>query len=504
MKTKANKPPQIDARHPEYKKHQVDWDLIDDCLAGQRKIKDERTKYLPKPGCSTDTDERYSSYLMRAVFLNFTGETRKNLVGQCFAIKPVYSGPVELEALLDSIDGAGVSGEQQSKCALGMVLAFSRAGIFTDYPKTDGDATKEDVETGNIAPKIILYHPKQIINWDTIQRGARTITSFVMIEETYVKEDDGYNKEMATQWRELRLVDDSTYTIRIWRRNDTVFEKYSEAVPQDSNGLPFDEIPFDFIGADANNSACERPLLLDIAMLNIAHYIDSADYQETVHMVGQPTPWASGLDQNWIDNIMGGKMHLGSRAVIPLPVDAQVGFLQVEANTLPKEAMDQKEDQARQLGAKMVEKKEVAQTATEKSLDEASRSSILAGVCTNVSEAYKRALNWATKYTGVENKAEGYPQGATYELNTEFAVNRISPEERAANREDYNAGLIDFEESRDNLKSGGVAYKDDELVQEYHDEKSEADFMQAQKAFAMQASAKDDNNEPEPNKKDEK
>lgn len=496
-KTLETKAPQIDARHPDYAKHLEDWELIEDCIAGQRTIKEGRTKYLPKPGVGeADDGARYNSYLQRAVFLNMTGETQKNLVGQCFSVQPVYSGPEELEALLDSIDGAGVSAMQQSKCALGMVLAFSRAGIFTDYPETSGVVSQADVESGNVAPKVILYGPKQIINWDTIQRGARTLLSHVMIEETYVKDDDGYCKELGTQWRELRLEEDSKYMVKIWRRVEAQksttekkgFIQVGEtAYPTDSNGVNFDEIPFDFIGAEANNTSVEKPLLIDIANINVAHFVDSADNQETVHMVGQATPWASGLTEHWIENVMHGKMQLGARGVIPLPENAEIGLLQITENTLAQKAMEQKEDHARKLGAKLVEKREVATTATADNLDEGARTSVLAGVCSNVSEAYKRALMWASRYTGVENKAEDYPQGATYELNTEFAASKISPEERRANREDYLAELIDFEEARENLKSGGVAYKDDEDVKDFHEEKAEEDFRKAQEAFRAQS-----------------
>ena len=254
--------PQIDAKHPDYGDYYEDWELIADCIAGQRKIKDGRTQYLPHPGTggagggnkekNGDDGERYNSYLKRANFLNFTDETKKNLVGQCFAVDPVYSGPKELEPFLQSIDGAGVSALQQSKCALAMVLSFSRCGLFTDYPKTEGIVSQEDVERGDVAPKVILYKPSQIINWDTIQRGARTILSLVMLEETYVSDDDGYKKELDTQWRELRLID-GVYSVKIWRRNDTVFEIYSQSTPTDGSGSTFDEIPFQFIGAEANN-----------------------------------------------------------------------------------------------------------------------------------------------------------------------------------------------------------------------------------------------------------
>ena len=64
--------------------------------------------------------------------------------------------------------------------------------------------------------------------------------------------------------------------------------------PLDAKGMPFNEILFQFVGAENNSPDIDFPPLYDLAELNIGHYRNSADYEETSFIAGQPTPVVSG------------------------------------------------------------------------------------------------------------------------------------------------------------------------------------------------------------------
>ncbi|MBL1368232.1 DUF4055 domain-containing protein, partial [Acinetobacter baumannii] len=106
-----------------------------------------------------------------------------------------------------------------------------------------------------------------------------------------------------------------------------------------------DEIPFMFVGSHNNDPEIDNPPMYDLAELNIAHYRNSADYEEAVYMMGQPTYWFSGLTKEWIKEVLGGKIQLGSVGGVLLPANSSAGLLQPTPNTMAKEAMDQKENQ---------------------------------------------------------------------------------------------------------------------------------------------------------------
>lgn len=479
----------VDSKHPELADVEKDWCQIGDCIAGQRAIKKEGTKYLPQPNASDTSEEnqeRYRAYKTRAVFHNATARTVSNMVGQCFAVDPVPTMPDTMTPWLEDLDGGGVSANQQSKKALAYVIAFSRAGLWVDYPKTNGVVSIAQAEEGGIRPKVILFDPRNVINWRITTLGAVSKLSLVVIKEKYIKKDDGFLAEFDYQYRVLRLLE-GTYWQELHRPGNGGFVIVERLQPLGGDGQPLTEIPFVFIGAEANDTEVEKPLMIDISNLNLAHYRNSADYEEITYMVGQPTPYLSGLTDAWVDRHLGGKVMLGSRACIPLPVGGQAGLVQAATNTLPKEAMDQKEQLMIALGAKLVEQSSVQKTATEAGIDESSETSILAACCANVSAAYGMAFRWMANFANIIVAKPD--EEILFELNTDFAISRMDPTEQTAILGLYNGNLITFEEARDKLKTGGVAYLDDEEAKIQLDKKANEDFAKAQQDLKAQTAA---------------
>jgi hypothetical protein len=214
------------------------------------------------------------------------------------------------------------------------------------------------------------------------------------------------------------------------------------------------EIPFEFIGATNNDSTVDDAPLYDLAELNIGHYRNSADYEEASFIVGQPTPWFSGLTEDWVENVFKGKIMLGSRAAVPLPENAQAGLLQVNANIMPMEAMKHKEAQMVALGARLVENRQVRRTLGEVKDSNAAETSILASCANNVSSAFTQALVWAGMFMGAGGDV-------SFKLNTEFALTSMAAEERNALIADMQAGAISWTEVRTALRRAGVASSDD-------------------------------------------
>lgn len=442
------------------------WDLVRDVLSGELQVKTKGVKYLPKPNPSDTSEEnstRYDQYKERAVFYGVTSRTLRGLTGQVFARDPVLAIPANMLVMEKDVDGAGVSLDQQARKALSHVIAHGRAGLLVDYPKMDRPATAADLEEGMIRPTITLFDPWDIINWRTITIGAQKLLSLVVISECEVVDDDGFEQVKDDYYRVLRLYE-GTYWSEIWyfddKLNDFVLE--SRVQPLNGSGKPWAYIPFTFIGAENNDPAPDLPPLYDLASLNIAHYRNSADYEESCYICGQPTPVLSGLTQSWVDDVLKGKVLLGARAAVLLPEGGSAAMLQAEANTMPKEAMEAKERQMVALGAKLVEQKSVQRTATEAGMEEASTTSLLATAAKNVSHAYTCALAWAGEFLGVKNAKAEEGDAISYELNTEFDIARLAAPDQAQLIANWQANAITFEEMRDNLRRGGIAYLDDE------------------------------------------
>lgn len=440
------------------------YELIADAIAGEKQVKFRRDKYLPRPNPADVTPEnmaRYNAYLTRAVFYNVAQRTLFGLRGQVFLRKPNVEVPEVLQPLVEDATGEGVPLMQLAQEAVDLALGFGRFGLLVDYPNTvdeDGEsrpASKAEIDAGDIRPTFRLYRPEKVLNWRTMKKGAKTVLSLVVLEEEYEKEDDGFEAKSGTQWRALRIVE-GRYVVEIYRDRGSVGKPFATYQPVDGNGAPITEIPFTFGGSVKNVSEPNAPPLYDLCSLNMAHYRNSADYEENVYFIGQPTPAFAGLTEEWVKNVMGGSVSLGARAAIMLPVGGSAELLQVQPNTIAKEAMDQKEAQMLALGAKLVEGSQVQRTATEANIDNVSETSVLSSVASNVGAAFVWALEWACVFVGV-------PENVKYEMNTEFDLVNLSPQERQQLLAEWQAGGIVWEEYRDNLRRAGIAtLKDDE------------------------------------------
>lgn len=444
--------------------------LIRDCIDGESKVKKGKTKYLPQPNAADTSEEnqaRYNAYIERAVFYGVTSRTLKGFVGQVFLREPVIEIPTLLDVVNEDANGGGVNLTQSAKRAVGFVLAYGRAGLFVDYPATEAPASRAQLEAGDIRPTMNIYAPWRVINWRTKTRGAKVILSLVVLSETYISSDDGFEIKEEEQFRVLRLgrskdndgegiVDgEDVYTVEIWRKSQGKFGIYETYQPRESNGALLNEIPFNFIGAENNDVEIDNAPLYDLASLNIAHYRNSADYEESCFIVGQPTPYFSGLTEEWVKNVMDGTVTLGSRAAVPLPEGGGAGLLQAEANSMPKEAMEHKERQMVALGAKLAEQKTVQRTATEADIEATSESSTLASSAKNVSTAYTWGLEWCSRFVGVNEEI-------TFELNTDFDIATMTAQERAQVISEWQQGAITFSEMRENLRKAGVATLEDD------------------------------------------
>ena len=443
------------------------WTITHDCLEGELTIKGKREVYLPKPNPtdkSPENKKRYDQYIERASFYPVTSSTLEGLLGQVFDVDPVIEIPTDLDFLKADATGSNVSLTQVAMKSLGEVLAFARAGILVDYPKMDA-VSRQDVQLGIARPVLVSFSPDEIINWRTVNKGAKTALTLVVLSEMYVTKDDGFELETGPQWRELRC-DDSTnwiYRVRLWINDGNDFILRQEYWPVDSNGNNLELIPFTFIGAMNNDTAVDHPPLYGISALNVKHYRNSADYEDSVYIVGQPTPVCTGLKKAWIDDVMKGTLDLGSRGGVFLPEGGTFTLAQATPNTMCKEAMDQKEAQMVALGAQLIQPQNVSRTLGEAKMDKNSQTSVLAKCAKNTSAALTMAIGWCSLFVNGEIPD---PNEVYIELSTTFAISKMSPQEQQQVIANWQGGALTWNEMRSQLRMAGLATEDDAEAKE--------------------------------------
>lgn len=458
--------PELAKMLPRYKK-------IRDCLSGSEAVKNAGELYLPKPNPddkSKANEARYNSYRTRAVFYNVTARTLDGLVGQVFSRAPVSEIPDSMDVVEADATGDGVSLEQLAEGTLRYTLSYGRSGLLVDFPNTEGSVTAADIQSGRVRPVVSQYDPSSIINWRYRTIGSVKQLIMVNLAEAWPYHDDGFEIKTACQFRVLEINAEGNYTVTIWREASSPTDwTYEGKIPSNNNyvikegpivvtgpdGLPLKDILFKFVGVRNNDGSIDNPPLYSLADLNIAHYRNSADYEEACYQLGQPTYWFAGLTEDWVKKILGDQIQLGSRGGVLLPAGGSAGLLQPEPNTMCKEAMDAKERQMVALGAKLVEQKTVQRTATEANQDNASETSILASAAKNVSKAYEWALGVCATFLNIGDVK------LSYKLNSDFQMMQLTPADRLQLMKEIQAGSITFGEMRAVLRKSGIATEDD-------------------------------------------
>jgi hypothetical protein len=227
-----------------------------------------------------------------------------------------------------------------------------------------------------------------------------------------------------------------------------------------SNKQPLTEIPFTFVGSLNNDSTVDDSPLYPLAGLNLAHYRNSADYEQSSFVCGQPTLVLTGLTDQWAKDHINGKILLGSSSGVVLGKDADAKLLQPDENSMPIEAMKHKEDQMKSIGAKLIEPGQVQRTATEAEIESTSESSVLSSIAKNVSAAYEQAFYFCSLFGEEVNKDD-----ISIELNSEFQITALNAAERAEVMKAMQGGLLTFGEAREVYRRKDIATLDDDEAQ---------------------------------------
>lgn len=387
------------------------WTAVRDCLSGEDAIKAGRSAYLPY--FVPHDEARYSQYLTRANFVNVTARTQKGLVGAIFRRAPQIELPAQIEHMLEDYDGSGQSLDQLGKIVSGELLGLGRIGLLSDYPSADPGLSAEDVSAMRLRATIATYRAEDIINWRAKSVGGSLVTTLVVLHETTEIAIDTFDYDVRDRYRVLALDDAGYYFQQVF--DDDGVPTGEPIYPRTFEGGMWTEIPFVFAGADNNRPEIDQPPLYDLARVNIAHYRNSADHEESLFIHGQGTLFVSSdlSVEQWKEANPAG-IVVGARKGHFLGSNGSATLLQVQANSAVREAMLDKEDTMRALGARLISQKGTNQTAEAARIDASSETSVLNNIANNASEAIESALEYACGFMG------GDVDDVKYKLNTDF------------------------------------------------------------------------------------
>ena len=443
--------------HPEYDKRLKQRQLVRDA-ASETGVKDAKEVYLPNPNTrDQEGNQRYLNYLQRATYYNFTAPTINGWIGLAFRSGTTYEPNAQMEYTQTNINGDGIGVEQQARALTRDVLEGGKGGILVDYPMVDGGMSDQDRQTNGIMATALLFDSLQILDWSTRKIGANNVLDMVKLEEiVYVQDKSGTTVEEI--WcRVLRLDDDGIYTVTMEKDGATMgmpgteFEEYQPM----QNGQLMRHIPFYFCGSVNNDWNDDYIPAFAIADINIHHYVNSADYEDSVfHM--QPQYVAIGLTQDWLDANLSG-FSIGSGELMALGQDMDAKLLQPSPNTLAMEGMKHKEQIMISLGAKLINSDLSFNTATEALISTSAENSRLQTIIENVQQCMNAVLMEMAAFNGTEAQE--------FTIDTDLSKLTADPQLLQQMILAWTQGLISAQDARDYMRSVNAIERTEEEIE---------------------------------------
>jgi hypothetical protein len=394
------------AKHAMYGHALEHWQTCRDVFGGAKVVKAAGVRYLPR--LSGQTPEEYEAYKQRANFYNVFKRTVGGLTGTVFTRAPGVELPDVIRPHLADITLAGEPFDIVARGAVSEVLKVGRYGMLLDY------------STAQRRPFWSMYTAEQICDWDTEQRNGDTVLTWLVLKECFT-ERAGFEKKTIDQYRVLELQTEpvARCVVTTWRKtkNQQGQEAWTihDTIVPERLGAPLAFIPFVCFNPTGIGLGVDDPPLMDLVDVNLAHYRNSADFENGLHFTGLPTLFVRGIPLKT-------EIKVGSgEAIVADNKDADAKFIEFTGQGLKpsREAMADKETQMAVLGSRLLEKQKVAAEAAatvrmRHAGDNATLQDIVGAVSLGFTVAFRLHAFWAGATDRIDDDR------IKVDLNTDF------------------------------------------------------------------------------------
>lgn len=326
-------------KHPQYIAAKNSWQIMQDAIAGEEKIKQSGETYLPKSAGMVEAEKLgdsakkiYEGYINRAQYPLWVQDSLRTMIGLVSKLTPEISIPnKQLQGLEENATSDGFGLKQLFIRVVLNLLEYGRCGLLIDVDQKG-------------IPYFALYDALSITNWKENSVGGRKDLNLVVLEEQFSNSEDKFGHDTKTVHRVLELVD-GKLVISLYD-GDSI-EDRTPSLGQDL--LTF--TPFIFCGTTDNASDVGSVPLLTMAKAALKSYQLSADYYQSLHHTAHPQPWVSNLSDS--DDIT----VTGVMAAWLLPKDSACGYLEITGTGIDKTKveMDAQKNAALEAGAKVID-----------------------------------------------------------------------------------------------------------------------------------------------------
>lgn len=321
--------------------------------------------------------------------------------------------PEEWEKFFENANLEGKSITSFAKTLFTEALNGGIAGLYVDYPKVE-TADKETQRRMGLRPYFTIIKVDDILDCRH-ENGPVTINGITSYEAkvVYLRIKSEIRRASANNEHYEEVVptvvvydfseENPKVRVRVYEKNVSGHPHEYFLRPENIGYLSIDYIPFVPCYGGKEEAFCRaRPLLFDIARLNLHHWATSADLAETIHLNASPLLTGTGIRAD--EEIYSGS----GRSLFSQNPDAKFGMVSPGmdgAETTLKELARIENAMDRLAAIAIAPGKSQVESGFAKLLDRSQSDSQLAVLIGSLQDCFNRALWYASGYT-----PDSYPQ----------------------------------------------------------------------------------------------
>jgi len=379
------------------------------------------TEYLPQEPKETTT--QWNNRLKRTVLYNAFGRAVSALTGKIFSklITLQENVPEPLKEILEDVDGDNGSGRDFNRflshitidaLAVGVTHVLVDMGALPkDEQGNELQLTVEQAKTQNLVPKWLHYKLEDVVSWRYDTQGK---LSRLVLKECVTEPDGEWGEKEVEQYRVL-------YSGKwvIYRESNTSKNQEKVWLIHDEGTTALDFIPFVTIYAAKQTApfVIDKPLLEDLAHLNVAHWQSSSDQRHILHVARVPILFATGWEQ---ETQTGAEQEIGPNRCISQPTGATLAYVEHTGNAIKSGEDDIKklEDQMTAMAMEPLVQRSGNTTATAKAIDTAEANYSLQDIAQGLEDSVEALLVCTGAWLGIAPE-----QCGKVSVNADFSLN---------------------------------------------------------------------------------
>lgn len=364
-----------------------------------------------------ETSRGWNDRLENNVLFNYYEITLDQLAGKPFA-EPVSLGTDIPQELLDHLEDIDLQGNNIDAFGYEWFRDGLRGAVscvLVEFPNPDEEVV--DPDTGEIRDRTRLDDireglrpywvqvPLERILYARTERvnGVETISHVRIEEEATIT--NGFIDDTVPQIRVLE-----PGLVQLWQKEDNN-KSNSRWVVVDEWETGLDFVPMVPFYTDREAPFMGRPLLDDLAFLNIRHWQSMSDQIRALTVARFPMLVIKGLYEN-----EQGLIRVGPEQAIALPEGGDARWLESTGSAIQqgRDELSDLEERMSAYGAQVLRKRPAVQTATARVLDTTEAMSVIQAAAVSFQSAMEQALLYHAIWLGLDN-------GGTLKVRTDFS-----------------------------------------------------------------------------------